>query len=136
MRCGYGAAHALPFRVNQRVIGSVNLLLDRPGARPATDLGLAQALADVAALALVHWNPDPLRPTDIDTRTQAAVATKAVIEIASGMLAESCGLTTAEALSALRAYAARQGHGLVSTAQEIVRRTLPLGAVVSAPRRT
>ncbi|KAB1139496.1 GAF domain-containing protein [Streptomyces luteolifulvus] len=69
VRCGYRAVHALPLRVQHRTIGAVNLLLGRPGALPESDLSLAQALADVAALALVHWTPDPLRPTDIDTRT-------------------------------------------------------------------
>lgn len=135
-RCGYRAAHALPLRVDRRPIGSVNLLLGRPKPLPDTHLGLAQALADVAALALVHWDPDRLRPTDIHTRTQAAVATKAVVEVASGMLAESCGLTMTEAHSALRAYAAHQGCGLVSTAHEIMRRTLPPASVLDPLRRT
>lgn len=135
-RCGYRAAHALPLRVDRRLIGSVNLLLGGPRPLPDTDLGLAQALADVAALALVHWDPDRLRTTDIDTRTQAAVANKAVVEVASGMLAESCGLTMTEAHSALRAYAAHQGCGLVSTAHEIMRRTLPPTSVLDPLRRT
>ncbi|MFE7115530.1 GAF domain-containing protein, partial [Streptomyces sp. NPDC057654] len=70
VRTGYRAAHALPLRVNHQTIGAVSLLLAAPGGLSAADLDLAQALADVAAVALVHWSPDPARHTDVLTRVQ------------------------------------------------------------------
>ncbi|WEO93455.2 hypothetical protein A6P39_005155 [Streptomyces sp. FXJ1.172] len=100
---GFRAGHALPLRVHHQTIGAVNLLLTGPGGLPELDLNLAQALADVTAVALVSWNPYPIRPDDISTRVQAAIAAKATVEIAGGMLAEHGGLSAAQAHVALRA---------------------------------
>jgi hypothetical protein len=134
VRCGYRAAHALPLRVRQQAIGAVNLLLNTPGGLPDTELGLAQALADVAAVALVHWNPQPARPCDIRTRAEAAVVAKAAVEIAIGMLAESGELTPAEAHMALRDHTSRNGNRLMDTVQALVRRTLSPDAVLGEHR--
>ncbi|WP_413758934.1 ANTAR domain-containing protein [Streptomyces sp. MMBL 11-3] len=116
LEAGYGAAHALPLRVGRQTVGFVSLLLTAPDGLAPGDLRLAQALADVAAVALVHWSPDPARPMDILTHVQAAVAAKATVEMAQGMLAEHGGLDPAHALEALRAYSGRNGNRLTATA--------------------
>ncbi|MGC5567628.1 GAF domain-containing protein [Streptomyces sp. FR-108] len=129
---GYGSAHALPLRVARQTIGSVSLLLTTPAGLPPGDLRLAQALADVAAVALVHWSPDPARPMDILTHVQAAVAAKATVEMAQGMLAEHGQLEPARAMEALLAYSGSNGNRLTSTAQALVRRTLEPALVLAA----
>ncbi|MFS8198732.1 GAF domain-containing protein [Streptomyces sp. CWNU-52B] len=129
---GYGAAHALPLRVNHQTIGSVSLLLTSPSGLLPGDLRLAQALADVAAVALVHWSPDPARPMDILTHVQAAVAAKATVEMAQGMLAEHGQVDPARAMEALLAYSGRNGNRLTITAQALVRRTLEPALVLAA----
>ncbi|MFC7308865.1 ANTAR domain-containing protein [Streptomyces monticola] len=105
-----------------------------PGARPAGDLRVAQALADVAALALLHWSPEPARPADVLTRVQAALAAKAAVEMAKGMLAEYAQLDPAEALQLLRAYSESKGCCLADSAQALVRRTLAPESVLAALR--
>ncbi|AOR33582.1 hypothetical protein BFF78_23185 [Streptomyces fodineus] len=124
VRRGYRSLHALPLRVHQQTVGAVNLLLRRPGGLPPLDLELAQALADVTAVALVNWRPEPLRPTDVSARVQAALAAKAAVDMACGMLAETGGLTLSEARAALRAHADDHCRRLVDTAHALVRRTL------------
>ncbi|MCX4234394.1 GAF domain-containing protein [Streptomyces ortus] len=131
-QAGYGAAHAVPLRVNRQTIGSVSLLLSAPAGLPPGGLRLAQALADVAAVALVHWSPDPARPMDILTHVQAAVAAKATVEMAQGMLAEHGQLEPARAMEALLAYSGLNGNRLTSTAQALVRRTLEPALVLAA----
>ncbi len=126
------AAHALPLRVGRQTIGAVNLLLTEPGELPASDLRTSQALADVAALALVQYNPEPTRPADILSRAQTTLSAKAAVEIASGMLAEHAGLTPTEALRALRAYCSGNGGRLTATAQALVGRQLDPAAVLAA----
>ncbi|MDQ1042645.1 GAF domain-containing protein [Streptomyces sp. V4I2] len=133
-QAGYRAAHSLPLRVNHHAIGAVTLLLTAPGGLPTTDLRLAQALADVAAVALVHWSPDPARPMDILTQAQAAVAAKATVEMAQGMLAEYGRLDPAQAMDALHAYCCRDGDRLTEVAQALVRRTLAPETVLAALR--
>ncbi|MFF9408258.1 GAF domain-containing protein [Streptomyces anandii] len=128
---GYRGAHALPLRVGHQTIGAVNLLLHTPGGLPELDLILAQALADVTAVALVNWNPEPLRPSDITTRVQAAVAAKANVDIATGMLAEQGDLTLAQARGVLQAYATRTGRRLTDTAHALTSRALPADDVLT-----
>ncbi|MGW0212650.1 GAF domain-containing protein [Streptomyces sp. NPDC003233] len=131
VRRGYHSLHALPLRVHRQTVGAVNLLLRRPGRLPALDLELAQALADVTAVALVNWRPERLRPTDVSNRVQAALAAKAAVDMATGVLAETGELSLAEARAALRGYA--DGHRrLVDTAHALVRRAQSPDAVLAA----
>ncbi|MGW4561917.1 GAF and ANTAR domain-containing protein [Streptomyces sp. NPDC004561] len=133
---GYRAAHALPLRAGHQTIGAVNLLLHTPGGLPDLDLNLAQALADVTAIALVSWVPDPLRPSDISTSVQATVAAKASVDIATGMLAEHGDLTLAQARTALRAYANRTGRRLTDIARALTSRMLPADDVLTTHHTT
>jgi hypothetical protein len=133
-RCGYGAAHALPLHVRHQTIGALSLLLTTPGGLPDTELSLAQSLAEVAAVALVHRVPGRPRATDIHLRAQAAVDAKATIETATGMLAEHGGLTLAEARSVLHAHTALDGRRLLDIAQALVDRTLAPDAVLTTDR--
>ena len=136
VRHGYRSLHALPLRVHRQTVGAVNLMLRRPGGLPPLDLGLAQALADVTAVALVNWRPERLRPSDVSNRVQAALAAKATVDMATGMLAESGDLTMTEARAALRGYADRYHRRLVDTAHAVVRRALPAPDVLAAARET
>ncbi|MFE3181401.1 GAF domain-containing protein [Streptomyces violascens] len=129
---GYHAAQALPLRANHQVIGALNLFRTAPGGLSPADLRLAQALADVAAVALIHWNPDRIRPSDILTRLQSTAAAKAAIETATGMLAEYGRLDLAEAGSALRAYSRHNGGRLTDTAHALIRRSLAPDTVLAA----
>ncbi len=131
---GYRAAHAVPLRVGHQTLGAVNVLLSAPGGLAAGELRLVQALADVAALALIHYNPEPTRSSDVLTRAESVLAAKAAVEMASGMLAEHGRLTPSEALRVLRAYCAGNGGRLSATAQALVRRELALTAVLIAVR--
>lgn len=128
---GFGSAHALPLRVHQQTIGAVNLLVARAGGLPEPDLSLAQALADVTAVALVSWSPYPVRADDISSRVQAAIAAKATVEIAGGMIAEYGGLSVTQAQHVLRAYAMRSRERLTHVAHALVQRTLPPDTVLT-----
>ncbi|MFE7115915.1 ANTAR domain-containing protein, partial [Streptomyces sp. NPDC057654] len=67
------------------------------------------------------------------TRVQAAVAAKAAVEMATGMLTEHGNLPPARAARALRAYTARTGGRLTETAQALVRRALDPRTVLAQP---
>ncbi|MFE0101295.1 GAF and ANTAR domain-containing protein [Streptomyces sp. NPDC059009] len=132
VRAGYRAAHALPLRADHQVIGAVNLLLESPGGLPDAELRLAQALADVAALALIHYRPEPVRPTDILTRVQSTLSAKAAVETATGMLAQHGDLGLAQAHQALRTYCRTNGGRLVDAAQALIRGDLDPATVLAA----
>ncbi|MFJ8031244.1 MULTISPECIES: GAF and ANTAR domain-containing protein [unclassified Streptomyces] len=134
VRQGYRSVHGLPLRVHRQTVGAVNLLLRRPGGLPGTDLKVAQALADVTAFALVNWSAERLRPSDVSNRVQSALAAKAAVDMATGMLAESGDLSMAEARAALRRYADRYHRRLVDTAHSVVWRALPAADILTFAR--
>ncbi|MDO0931411.1 hypothetical protein QQY66_06870 [Streptomyces sp. DG2A-72] len=69
------------------------------------DVHLAQALADSAALGLMHWSTEPAQVDDVITRVQSVIAAKGTLEIAKGMVAQYAGSTIGEAPRLLSAYA-------------------------------
>jgi MFS transporter, NNP family, nitrate/nitrite transporter len=53
---GFASVCALPMRLSGRTVGVLTLLSERPGELSSTDLPAAQALADLAAIALLRDN--------------------------------------------------------------------------------
>ena len=84
---GYRALHTVPLRLHDRPLGAVTLLNARVGKLSEGDAHLAQALADSAALSLMHWSTEPARVDDVIARVQSAIAAKTALEIAKGMIA-------------------------------------------------
>ncbi|MBP2034966.1 GAF and ANTAR domain-containing protein [Streptomyces avidinii] len=121
---GYESAHALPLHHSGQTIGALNLLAHRPTALTDADNLLLRALADVATTAVLSWDRQPLRPEDITTRTQVALAGKAVFDTASGMLAATADITPAQGAVRLHAYADHHHLRPTDVADQLVRRTL------------
>ncbi|MGW7412317.1 GAF and ANTAR domain-containing protein [Streptomyces sp. NPDC054863] len=129
---GFRGAYALPMKVNGQGVGALNLLREDPGTLTDTELALAQALADVACVAVVRWQADPARPHDVLTQVQAAVSVKATIETAKGLLAAAGGIGVQEADAALHRYSRLHGMSPSDAAQQLVRRTLDPCEVMAA----
>ncbi|HET6855632.1 MAG TPA: GAF and ANTAR domain-containing protein [Streptomyces sp.] len=132
MDAGFHAVYGLPLRVNHHVIGALNLLSVTPDSLSSAGQDLAQALADVATVGLVHWRSDPTGPGEILTQVQAALAAKASVDIARGMLAEAGGLDPAQASRLLTVYSKQHGRRLTETAQALVGRTIDPATVLGA----
>ncbi|MEU6275309.1 GAF and ANTAR domain-containing protein [Streptomyces populi] len=129
---GYRSLHALPVRLHERTLGALTLLNARAVEMPADDLHLAQALADLAALSLMHWATEP-RPDDVVTRVQSAIAAKAVLETAKGMIAAYHDVTLPQAGRLLADHAAHHRTSLADTALALVNRTME-PALILDPR--
>lgn len=125
---GYRSLHTVPVRLHDRSLGALTLLNARTGDLPGGEPHLAQALADSAALALMHWSADP-RGDDVVTRVQSALAAKTVLEIAKGMIAAHEGLPLNEAGRLLDDYADRHRVSLAATAQALVDRDMDITAL-------
>ncbi|MEU6866171.1 GAF domain-containing protein [Streptomyces sp. NPDC046876] len=121
---GYRSAHTVPLRLHTLTIGALNLFRREPGLISPADADLAQALADSAALSLLHWTSEPAADGEILVRTQAAIAYKNTLEIAKGMIAQYADVPVAEASRILRAYAAGQADSLARIVRALVDRTL------------
>lgn len=116
---GFRAAHAFPLRLRGHVLGALNLFCADPAPLSSTDSATAQALADVATIAL-------LQSREIhDSRVVAeqlyeALQSRVAIEQAKGVIAESLGCTMDEAFVSLRHFARSRGLRLSAVAEDVV----------------
>jgi GAF domain-containing protein len=125
---GYRTVCAVPLRLRDAVLGCLNLFIE--GAQPlsAAEVSLAQALADVASIAIVQ---DQLtRQAAIrEGQLQHALTSRIAIEQAKGMLAERSGIDMNESFARLRDYARGSNRGLTEVAESMVRGTLSVDTV-------
>jgi transcriptional regulator with GAF, ATPase, and Fis domain len=135
---GLQAAWAIPMRLREATIGSLNLLRAEPGTLSEPDLTAAQALADVATVGLIHQRAaeDARLLSD---QLQTALDSRVVIEQAKGVLAERRGISMERSFAALRGYARQTNQRLTEVAAAVARRDSDIAAKVvesSTVRRT
>lgn len=124
---GFRAVNALPLRLREVVIGTLNVFMAGPGVFSAEDLQLCQALADVATIAILQ-NQAAHAAETVSGQLQRALDSRIVIEQAKGILAERLRLEMAEAFSLLRRHARDHNVRLSDVAGEVVAGTLELRA--------
>jgi transcriptional regulator with GAF, ATPase, and Fis domain len=127
-RAGYLAVCAVPLRLRDSVLGCLNLFMEVPVALSTAEVALAQALADVASIAIVQ---DQLtRQAAIrEGQLQHALTSRIAIEQAKGMISERSGLTMEHAFDRLRSYARATNRGLTEVAESMVSGTLSVDTV-------
>jgi GAF domain-containing protein len=128
-RAGVASVHAVPMRLRDAVVGALNLFGATPGSLNESDLRLAQALADVATVALIQDRAAADR-TLVNEQLQNALDSRVVLEQAKGVLSYSGDLDMPAAYAALRAYARDHNLKLSDLARALVDRTLPAGLVL------
>ena len=130
---GFLSVHALPLRLHGSTLGTLGLFGTRAGTLHVDDLALAQALAHVAAVAIVNQRTAVTAST-VNAQLQRALDSRVVLEQAKGVLAHTGGLSIDEAFAALRRYARDHGHKLGEVAAQVVQRDLRGEAVVAHAR--
>lgn len=130
LAAGFASVHAVPLRLQQTTLGALGLFGTRVGALNAADLGLGQALADVASVALVQ-NTTPADPSAVQRQLQTALTHRAQVERAKGVLAQVGNLDMTNAFAVLRAYARRRGQRLSEVADAVVTGTLAAAQVIA-----
>jgi GAF domain-containing protein len=134
VRVGFRSAYALPMRLRDRTIGSLNLLRHTPGPLDDRDLTAMQALADVATIGLLQQRAaDDARL--LAEQLQQALESRVVIEQAKGVLAQHAGLSMDAAFEALRAYSRSSSRRLSDVARAVTARTIPLDDVAAPGAR-
>ena len=131
VRAGFHSVHAFPLRLRKSVIGAMNLFSaeDRDISEPGSHL--AQALADVASIAILQ--DQMIRQSDLRAgQLQHALDSRVAIEQAKGMLAERAQVEMDQAFSMLRTHARSARRHLTAVALQVVDGTLALDEVVAA----
>jgi GAF domain-containing protein len=116
---GFGATHALPMRLRGRIIGALNLFTDEPVHLTGADLGVGQAMADVATIGLVHQQ-NTREQTVLSEQLQAALHSRVLVEQAKGALAARTSISVGDAFLRLRSYARNNRLSLTDVAAAVV----------------
>jgi GAF domain-containing protein len=119
VRAGFLAADAIPMRLRKQTIGALNLFRARPGSLGRDDVDAAQALADVATIAILQ-NRGTVEAHEINSQLNAALTSRIVIEQAKGMIAERQHIAVEEAFDRLRRHARSNNLRLAALAQDTV----------------
>jgi transcriptional regulator with GAF, ATPase, and Fis domain len=116
---GFRTVEALPMRLRDQVIGALNLFRAEASSFDPADLRIAQALADVATIGLLHERNVRRRET-VAEQLQAALNSRVAIEQAKGKLAERLGIDMDRAFTMLRDYARATSQRLTDVARDFV----------------
>lgn len=123
---GFASVYAVPMRLRESVIGTLNLLNDHTGEFDEQDRIAAQAFADVATIGILHERS--LRETAVlAEQLQGALTSRIVIEQAKGVVAYTRGVSVERAFELIRGYARSHRIGISQVAASIVDRSLRLG---------
>ncbi|HEX5266287.1 MAG TPA: GAF and ANTAR domain-containing protein, partial [Acidimicrobiales bacterium] len=119
LAAGFHSAHALPLRLRGIVIGALNLFNVEPGEMREADIEVAQALADVATIAVLQHRA-ALEAQTVNEQLNHALNSRIVIEQAKGMVSERKGLDMEQAFGTLRNYARSHNLRLVDVANDVI----------------
>ncbi len=119
MKAGFKSAEALPMRLRGVTIGALNLFRSENGPLAETDRVAAQAMADVATIAILQHRAAIQAHLVVD-QLNHALNSRVLIEQAKGILAERSGLDMEGAFSWLRTHARNNNLLLVDVAQAII----------------
>jgi GAF domain-containing protein len=123
VRLGFPSVCALPLRLRNDVLGCLNLFIAQAVALSDTDVALAQALADVASIAIVQDAANRLA-TSREAQLQHALDSRVLIEQAKGMVAEHESMNMSAAFSLIRTFARNNNLLLTETAANLVDGTI------------
>jgi GAF domain-containing protein len=125
---GFAGVHAIPMRLRDEVIGTLNLFSGVPGGLDPAVARAARCLVDVATIGILHERA--LREREVVAgQLQVALNSRVVIEQAKGILAERLGTTPDEAFLVLRRFAHDRNYRLTELAGDVIRGTVSVAAV-------
>ena len=130
---GFVSVHAVPMRLQARVLGTLGLFGTRVGTLNDADHKLAQALADVASVSLVNEKASDDADL-INQQLQHALDSRVAIEQAKGIIAQALSLDMTDAFALLRGYARNNQTPINQVAQALADRSLKATALNHSSR--
>ena len=128
LNAGLPSVCAVPLRLKDLTLGCLNLFMSEPVGLSDAEIALAQALADVASIAIVQ--DQATRQAAIrEGHLQHALTSRISIEQAKGMISERGHVDMDEAFTRLRSYARNNNRGLTEVAESLVAGTISVESV-------
>ena len=116
---GFRGADAIPMRLRGQIIGALNLFRTERGSLSDEDVTVAQALADIATIAILQ-NRTTVETRDLNVQLTTALTSRIVIEQAKGVIIERHHIPVDEAFTRLRRYTRNNNLRLADVARHIV----------------
>ncbi len=132
IRAGFSAVYAVPMRLRDMTIGSLNLLRSAPNPLDDADLGTAQALADMATISILQYRVAS-EARLLSEQLERALTSRVTIEQAKGVIAQATGLDVDTAFNVMRRYARDRNEHLTDVAAALVERVLQPSALLEPP---
>ncbi|MFE1646048.1 GAF and ANTAR domain-containing protein [Microbacterium sp. P01] len=124
-RSGFASLHAIPMRLRDTVIGSLNLFGDRVGALNANDAAAAKTLTDIATISILQQRLVE-ESMIAQGQLQRALDSRVLIEQAKGYVSQSKDVDMDDAFRLIRAHARSSQTALSTVAAEIIAGRLAL----------
>lgn len=128
LTAGFHSAHALPMRLRGTVIGALNLFHIDTGEMAQDDVDAAQALADIATIAILQHRSSSEAQV-VNEQLNHALNSRIVIEQAKGMVAQRLGLDMDHSFKTLRDHARSHNLRLGDVAGDVISGTLTASAL-------
>jgi GAF domain-containing protein len=119
LAAGFLSVHALPMRLRGSVIGALNIFQNTAGELSDADLDAAQALADIATIAILQHRA-AIEAKALNEQLNEALNSRVVIEQAKGMIAERRNVSMPDAFATLRNHARNHNVRLSIVAGSLV----------------
>jgi len=113
------SVYAIPLRLRETTIGTLNLMRAERGELNHHDVRAAQALADVATIGILQERAIRGAVTVRD-QLQDALSSRIIIEQAKGVVAETANLSMDDAFSLIRQHARSNQTTLKEVARQLV----------------
>lgn len=128
VEAGFRAADAIPMRLRGQVIGALNLFRTETGSLTSEDVSAAQALADIATIAILQHRR-AVEAQLVNEQLTSALTSRISIEQAKGMIAEHDNGTVDEAFVRLRRHVRNHSLRLADAARDIVNGAIELDSL-------
>jgi GAF domain-containing protein len=125
LRTGFRSVHALPLHLRETTVGALNLFRTDEGGLGEEDVSTAQALADVATIAILQHRA-AVDSKALNDQLNRALNGRIVIEQAKGMVSERAGIDMEQAFALLRTHARNHNLKLVGVARVVIDGALDL----------
>jgi GAF domain-containing protein len=122
---GFASVYAIPLRLRETTIGALNLLGDSIGTLATRDVRIAQALADVATIGILHERA-LVESNVVRDQLSQALQSRVLIEQAKGVISHTRAISTDDAFAVLRSYARNNRLLLSEAARRVVSRELTI----------
>ena len=130
---GFHSVHALPMHLRGTTVGALNMFRVSEGSLRADDVVAAQALADVATIAIIQHQA-AVGAAVLNTQLSEALNSRIIIEQAKGKVSEASGLDMDRSFQRIRTHARNHNLRLTELARGIADGTTSIVGLDPLPR--